>query len=98
MPRRTYWVYFLASRSRVLYVGFTSDLERRLAEHRTKHYPNSFSARYRVRHLVYAEAYATAAEAVRRERQMKGWRRARRVALIEADNPAWTDPLPEAPS
>ena len=98
MPGRTYWVYVLASRSRVLYVGFTSDLARRVAEHRTHHYPGAFTGRYRVARLVYAEPYPTASEAFRRERQLKGWRRSRKVALVEAANPGWHDLLPSSPS
>ena len=84
---KTYWVYILTNRSGTLYVGMTSELERRLGQHRTKHYPDSFTAQYDINRLVYAEPYASAREAVRRERQLKGWRREKKVALISAVNP-----------
>ena len=65
---KTYWVYILTNRSGTLYVGMTSNLERRIAEHRAGHYPNAFTARYAMDRLIYAESYATAQEATRRER------------------------------
>ncbi len=93
--RKTYYVYLLASLSRVLYVGMTSDLERRLAQHRRGVDPAAFTRRYRVTRLVYVEAHGEASAAVARERSLKGWRRTRKVALIEARNPGWHDLAPE---
>jgi putative endonuclease len=87
--RRTFWVYILASRSRVLYIGVTKDLARRLAQHRAG--LSSFTARYRVDRLVYAEEHASPRDAIAREKQLKGWTRARKVALIEEHNPTWRD-------
>ena len=88
---RLYYVYILASHSRRLYVGMTSDLERRLAQHRHVAFVYAHTARYRITRLVYFECTASAAAAAHRERQLKGWLRARKVALIETQNPCWTD-------
>ena len=88
--RRSYWTYMLASRTRVLYVGVTNDLPRRIREHRAGK-GSAFTKRYRVHRLVYAEEYPDVRDAIRREKQLKGWNRARKVALIETANPDWTD-------
>ncbi len=87
---RTYWVYILASRSRVLYTGVTNDLARRVKEHRAGLTP-SFSQRYRVTRLVYFEQFGYIRNAIAREKQIKGWVRARKLELIEARNPTWAD-------
>ncbi len=87
---RTFSVYIVASPSRVIYVGVTNDLERRIAEHREKA-SAGFTARYNVTRLVYFEQYDRAADAIAREKQLKGWVRAKKIALIEKDNPAWRD-------
>jgi len=88
---KTYWVYILTNRSGTLYVGMTSNLERRIAEHRAGHYPNAFTERYAIDRLIYVERYTEARDAVQRERQLKGWRRTKKVALINAVNPSWRD-------
>ena len=88
---KTYWVYILTNRSGTLYIGMTSDLERRVAEHRAGRYPNAFTARYAMDRLIYTESYDSARDATRRERQLKAWRREKKVALINAANPAWRD-------
>lgn len=82
-------VYILASKSRCLYIGVTNDLARRLSVHRAGLV--SFTSRYRVTRLVYVEFTTDVRAALRREKQLKGWRRARKVALIEAANPDWSD-------
>jgi putative endonuclease len=87
---RTYYVYILASRSRVLYTGMTNDLAHRLRQHRNKEIPG-FTRRYNVTRLVYYETYDRPADAIAREKEIKGWRRAKKVSLIESDNPTWTD-------
>lgn len=87
---RTYAVYILTNRSGTLYAGMTSELGRRLAEHRSFAVPG-FTAKYRLDRLVHVELYSTPREAMARERQLKGWRRSKKVALIEAHNPAWAD-------
>jgi len=86
---REVWVYILASRSRALYIGVTSDLARRMAEHRSG--LSTYTARYRIDRLVHVEEYRCPREAIGREKQLKGWTRARKVALIEQGNPTWRD-------
>lgn len=87
---RTYHVYIIASASRVLYTGVTNDLARRVLEHKQKRVPG-FSARYRVTELVYFEAFGNVRAAIAREKQIKGWLRTRKIALIESFNPKWDD-------
>ncbi|MEI2384430.1 GIY-YIG nuclease family protein [Breoghania sp. JC706] len=84
-------VYILASkRNGTLYVGVTHDLSRRLYEHANK-LTDGFTARYGVSRLVWAEDHALMADAVAREKQIKRWRRAWKIALIEEINPDWRD-------
>ena len=87
---RSFWVYILTNRSGTLYVGVTNDLERRLAGHVASGAESS-AGRYAMDRLIYAEEYPTAREAIAREEQLKGWRRAKKVALVNAQNPAWRD-------
>ena len=68
-----------------------------MAEHRSNLYPNSFTSQYRVYRLVYVEEYADVRQAITREKQLKGWRRAKKVRLIESQNPNWDDLAPPAP-
>ena len=93
MRQRQYCVYILASRSRRLYVGCTSDLARRLAQHRAGVF-EGFTARYRVQILVHFEVTADARAAVARERELKGWSRERKMRLVEASNAGWLDLAP----
>ena len=86
---RQLYVYILASRTHRLYIGVTNNLCRRVHEHRTS--MSTFTARYRVERLVYFESTNSSIAAVTREKQLKGWRRARKLALIERHNPAWED-------
>jgi putative endonuclease len=88
---KLYYVYILASINRVLYIGVTGNFEARLMEHRTKKYPRSFTAQYNVTILVYVEEYTRIQDAIVREKQLKGWRRSKKVALIEARNPSWKE-------
>ncbi len=85
-----YFVYILSSKSRTLYVGVTRDLLRRILEHKTKSIPG-FTAKYRIDRLVHFEESDFLMEAVRREKELKGWRRAKKVALVERTNPTWED-------
>ena len=87
---RTYWIYILASRSRVLYTGVTNDLGRRVCKHKQGIIPG-FTQKYRVTRLVYFEQFGDIREAIAREKQIKGWVRARKVKLIEGSNAAWAD-------
>ncbi len=83
-------VCIVASPSRILYIGVTNDLERRMDEHKHKRMKR-FTARYGVDRLVHMESFANIDDAIARERQLKGWRRARKIALVEAGNPRWHD-------
>ena len=87
---RTYYVYIMASRSRVLYIGVTNDLARRVSEHKHSLIPG-FTQKYRVTRLVYVEQFGDIRDAIAREKQIKGWVRARKLRLIEAVNPTWED-------
>jgi putative endonuclease len=69
----------------------TGNFEQRLIEHRTKKYPKAFTSRYNVTKLVHFEEYLRVDDAIMREKQLKGWRRSKKVALIEKANPAWVD-------
>ena len=88
---KRYYVYLMASYRRVLYAGVTNDLNRRVYQHKTKAHPESFTARYNVNRLVHFEEFTDVREALVREKQIKGWRRSKKVALVEADNPQWKD-------
>ena len=90
MPN-TYWVYILASDSRELYVGVTNDLYRRLFEHRNSLDPNSYTSKHRTCRLVYCESTQDVTAAIRREKQIKRWKRMQRLKLIERLNPGWRD-------
>jgi putative endonuclease len=87
---RTFHVYIMASASRVLYIGVTSDLVRRVREHKEKKVPG-FTERYRATELVYFEPFGDPRLAIAREKQLKGWLRARKIALVESFNPQWRD-------
>ena len=91
MPHtRRYWVYILSSRSGALYIGVTGDLHARLAAHRDGT-ASAHTARYRITRLVYSERTEDAHAALAREKQLKGWRREKKLALIRAVNPTWDD-------
>jgi putative endonuclease len=84
-------VYILASRRNgTLYIGVTTDLARRAFEHKSHAVPG-FTQRYSVDRLVYVEFHDDVAEAILREKQLKRWKRAWKIALIERDNPQWRD-------
>ncbi|HXU47649.1 MAG TPA: GIY-YIG nuclease family protein [Candidatus Binatia bacterium] len=87
---RRYFVYILSSRSRNLYIGVTNNLYRRTAQHRSKVFPG-FTTRYNVNRLVYVECFDNIRIAIAREKQIKGWRRDKKLALITTTNPAWQD-------
>jgi putative endonuclease len=84
------WVYILSSKTGTLYIGVTSDIYRRVLQHKGKEFPG-FASRYGCERLVHLEEFAHIASAIGREKELKGWRRAKKLALIEADNPAWLD-------
>jgi putative endonuclease len=86
----SYFVYILASRSRTLYTGVANNLERRITEHRNGLVPG-FTSRYRVFRLVHFEVFADIRSAIAREKEIKGWRREKKVWLIERRNRTWED-------
>jgi enoyl-CoA hydratase len=87
---KTFSVYIVASRSRVLYIGITSDLHERVWKHKTEQF-EGFSQKYKTKNLVYFENFESFQSAVDREKQLKGWRRSKKIALIESKNPSWSD-------
>jgi len=87
---KTFHVYMVASRSRTLYLGVTSDILKRVWQHKNKTF-KGFSSTYECNRLVWYELFALGVEAIPREKQIKRWNRAKKLALIEAMNPAWID-------
>jgi len=85
-----YFVYIMANVARTLYVGVTNDLQRRVGEHREHRVPG-FTSKYRLTMLVYYESTTDVRDAISREKQIKGWLREKKIALIESMNPAWRD-------
>ena len=86
-----YFVYILTNCSnKVMYIGVTNDLERRLCEHR-QGLVDGFTKRYNVKKLVYFEQGCSVEDAIAREKQLKGWSRAKKNALVESLNPDWND-------
>jgi len=90
MGSETFYVYTLASRSRVLYTGVTRDLLRRIHQHRLGLVPG-FARWYHVNRLVYFEETTSARSAFERERQIKGWSREKKLRLIDSTNAGWLD-------
>ena len=86
---RQFYVYILSSHSKRLYIGVTNDLMRRLFEH--KHNWSDFTSRYRMNRLVHFECIPGALAAIKREKELKGWVRRKKVELIEETNPMWLD-------
>lgn len=85
-----FYVYMLASRRNgTLYIGSTDDLRARVADHKWKRYPQSFTARYNITQLVWFEPHESRHSAFSRERAMKQWYRIWKLRLIEAENPDW---------
>jgi putative endonuclease len=89
MHTRSY-AYIMSSRSRTLYIGVTNDLKRRIAEHKEGLFPG-FTSKYRITSLVYYEIFTDIRDAIQRETQLKGWRRERKIRLIESLNHSWED-------
>jgi len=86
------YIYILTNEHKnVMYVGVTNDLVRRMYEHKNHLIRNSFTARYNVDRLVYYEYTNNPVAAIEREKQLKGWNRARKNKLVESKNPNWED-------
>ncbi len=88
---KTFHVYILTNKyNKLLYVGVTSCLKQRVSEHK-QGFGGSFTSRYKINKLVYAEPHNNAVSAIRREKQIKGWARARKISLINKANPKWEE-------
>ena len=85
-----YYVYIISGKSGVIYVGVTNNLERRVYEHKHK-LIQGFTEKYNIDRLIYFEATEDISSALAREKQIKGWRRAKKISLIEEINPGWKD-------
>ncbi|MFH1730461.1 MAG: GIY-YIG nuclease family protein [Planctomycetota bacterium] len=85
-----YCVYIATNKSGTLYTGVTNDIRRRMYEHKTKAAPG-FTSRYNINRLVYYEVFKDIRAAIDREKQIKGWLRAKKVKLIQEMNPEWRD-------
>ncbi|MDE7337475.1 MAG: GIY-YIG nuclease family protein [Clostridia bacterium] len=93
---RNSYVYILANQNNTtLYIGVTSDIYRRMNEHNDK-VVDGFTKKYKVNKLVYIEEYGSIKEAIAREKQLKGWRREKKEALINSMNPEWKDLIRES--
>ncbi len=87
---RNYYIYIMTNRAHMLYVGVTNNLYRRVDEHRRGATP-SFTSKYKMNRLVYFEHFEYIGDAIAREKEIKGWVRRKKIALIEAENPKWSD-------
>jgi putative endonuclease len=87
---KEYYVHIMTNKSRTLYTGVTNDLMRRVPEHKHKLVPG-FTSKYNIQYLVYYESTPSIHAALGREKQIKGWLRAKKIALINSMNPAWKD-------
>ena len=87
---KRYFVYIMTNPSRTLYTGVTNSLRRRVREHKLKLTPG-FAAKYNITRLVYFESVEDIRNAIEREKEIKSWTRAKRIALVESTNPKWDD-------
>jgi putative endonuclease len=90
MSPKKYWVYIVASRTGTLYIGMTNNLCVRVQRHKSGEI-EGFSSQYKCNRLVYWESFDDVLKAINREKQLKGWRREKKIALIESMNPRWED-------
>jgi len=90
MPERVYFAYIVASRSHTLYIGMTGNLRKRVFEHKQRMH-EGFSSTYNCNRLVWFERFASPQGAIAREKQLKGWIRAKKVGIIEKSNPTRND-------
>jgi len=90
MPKTTYFVYMMSNQSKMIYVGVTNSLKNRVAQHKKKLVPG-FTQRYNLFKLVHYEMFLDIRLAITREKQLKGWLRSKKVALIVEKNPEWND-------
>jgi len=90
MDHKKYWVYIVSSRSGTLYIGMCNHIERRVNEHKSGEF-EGFASKYHCERLVYFESFDDVRKAIDREKQLKGWRRLKKIALIQWMNPRWAD-------
>jgi putative endonuclease len=90
MHEGAYFTYIMASRSHTLYIGVTGDLLKRVFQHKWKEH-GGFTARYNCDRLVWFQSHQDVRKAIAREKELKSWRRSKKLALIESVNPAWAD-------
>jgi putative endonuclease len=88
--RKTYYVYIMTNQSRTLYIGVTNNIKRRVYEHKAK-LVEGFTNRYNIDKLVYVESFAYVDSAIERDKQIKRWRRNKKLQLITRENPDWRD-------
>jgi putative endonuclease len=88
--KKTYYVYLLSNTSKMLYTGMTNDLMRRVFEHKQKQV-DGFTKKYNLHKLVYYEMTDVVGYAIKREKQIKGWSRKKKIKLITSINPKWED-------
>jgi putative endonuclease len=89
--KHRYAVYILASRSHNFYVGVSNDVERRVRQHKEHIFEDGFTARYNIDRLVWYQTFGDIRDAITREKQIKRWRREKKIKLIESLNPTWQD-------
>lgn len=87
---KAYYVYIMSSQLRVLYIGVTSNIVHRVFQHRTGAL-EGFTSRYNVTSLVHYERFYSVSNAIAREKELKAWRREKKLTLIESNNPKWRD-------
>ena len=86
------YIYLVTNAHRnVVYVGMTSEILKRIYQHKSHFYKKSFSARYNIEYLVYYESFGSTTDAIAREKEIKKWRREKKDALINSMNPEWRD-------
>ena len=90
MREYRFWTYIMASVSGTLYTGITNNIEKRVDKHKSGN-GSGFTSRYECTRLVFFERYQDVRKAIGREKQIKSWSRAKKIALIESANPRWKD-------
>ena len=90
MPVQFFYVYIMASKSRVIYTGVCREIRKRVWQHK-EHKIEGFTKKYKCDRLVHFERFVNVNSAIAREKEIKGWRREKKVKLIEAENPTWED-------
>jgi putative endonuclease len=95
---KDYVVYILSNSAATLYIGVTGNIDERMFQHDDRQDPKSFASRYNLHRLVFMETYPTARQAIDREKQLKGWSRAKKLKLIREQNPEWRDLSVDYPS